>query len=106
MPFQPDVWANINSGVPTGAAAFEKWANEKTYKIAYLGLPSFRGSLYSAGAHICSYRCILSGYVANAGGDRCLLHAADTATLSKASYCGNFPPYAIASIFPTEPAYP
>jgi hypothetical protein len=112
MPFQQDVWANIGQGVPsidpaesTSADAFDAWASAMTYKIA-MGLQSDRGRLYSAGAHICSYRCMLSSYVANATGDWCLMHSADAATLGKASYCGNFPPYAIAAIFPTTPAFP
>uniref|UniRef100_A0A383VL47 Fungal lipase-type domain-containing protein n=1 Tax=Tetradesmus obliquus TaxID=3088 RepID=A0A383VL47_TETOB len=113
MPFQSSVWSTIGSTVPNldptapqGAQAFTDWDNAKQYKIAYFGLTYARGTLYSAGAHICSYRCMLSQFVANAKGDWCLLHTGDAAELAKATYCGNFPPYGIASVFPTTPAYP
>uniref|UniRef100_A0A383VN67 Fungal lipase-type domain-containing protein n=1 Tax=Tetradesmus obliquus TaxID=3088 RepID=A0A383VN67_TETOB len=112
MSFQSSAWTKIGSGVEsidptaaTGAEAFQAWENAQQYTIA-LGLPYPRGDVYSAGAHICSYRCMLSQFVANATGDWCLLHTGNAAELAKASYCGNFPPYAIAAVFPTKPAYP
>jgi hypothetical protein len=113
MPFQSDVWGKIGNNLPNidpnvtaGVPAFEAWASAQQYTIA-MGLKYPRGTLYSAGAHVCSYRCMLSAYVAGGKGDWCLLHdVADAATLATASYCTNFPPYAIAAVYPTNPAYP
>jgi hypothetical protein len=112
MPFQSSVWSTVANGIYNatnsaflGADAFETWADAVEYKIS-MGFMYPRGLLYSASAHLCSYMCALSAYVADSKGEWCLLHAAGAADLAAATYCSNFPPYAIAAVFPTTPAFP